>query len=290
MTKKEEYERLIDSSILFSLDREKEYSKFSKEENNLIKNIYLYLMEINRIKYEPFGLQILETAKRCIKNYDPASGRFLNFFSAAWKKNYKHAIGKEIMEEEFGGIHFSEGTIRNFRKVNDLLIKMGNEPDGSEFDKKIAETMGISVGDVAELRKLISLRTVSGETNDDDGEEYSIFDQIDSGKYVDSDVLQVESIKEILDSIEHTFDQLQDRQKPMISMLATSKISLQIGEDMEIIEFFKSKSFYDDSIYKESVSRGEQIQAKEIAVRFGVAEASISRTWKTFISKIKQKK
>lgn len=38
------------------------------------------------------------------------------------------------------------------------------------------------------------------------------------------------------------------------------------------------------------MQRGEQIQAKEIAERFRVMEASVSRTWKMFKEKIYFKK
>jgi len=53
------------------------------------------------------------------------------------------------------------------------------------------------------------------------------------------------------------------------------------------MEFAKKKSFYDETIFNESLKRGEQIQAKEIAERFGVVEASASRSWKTFKDRIK---
>ena len=48
----------------------------------------------------------------------------------------------------------------------------------------------------------------------------------------------------------------------------------------------KDFSVNDDDIFIESLQRGEQIQAKEIAGKCGVLEASTSRTWKTFKDKV----
>ena len=72
----------------------------------------------------------------------------------------------------------------------------------------------------------------------------------------------------------------------MLAMLITSKIALLANEDDKLLNFIRKKSFFDGEVFEESLKRGEQIQAKEIAKRFGVVEASASRTWKSFKEKI----
>ena len=283
---KAEYEKLIDSSILFSLNREKEPNAYKKEAFKMVEYLYCYLMAINSLKYEPYGVEIVETANHCITNYKPEAGRFLNYFTASWKQMYGHLAGKELVKETFKGIHFTEEEERNFRKYMKLAQNMGINTESIEFDEKVAEAMGISAKEISNLRNMINCKPTLGNNVSGEGEEYSLFDQIDSGKYSDEGILQFEAAKEFLDLLEITFNQLQERQKPMIALLITTKIALLVSDDEKLVEFLKQKSFYDENIYIESVKRGEQIQAKEIAKRFGVVEASISRTWKSFKDKV----
>ncbi len=284
---KEEYEKLIDSSRLFSLDKERERTAYKREALKMVEYLYRYLMGINTSKYEPYGVEIVDTAKRCIENYNPDAGRFLNYFSSAWKQRYGHLIGKELMKETFKGIHFTEDEERNFKKYMRLAQTMGLNTESSEFDERVAEAMSISVNEVEKLRNLINSKPTSGSYANEEGEEYNFIDQIDSGNYTDAGIIQYEAVKEFLGLLELTFDQLQERQKPMLAMLITSKLALIVNEDERFLEFVKTKSFFDYSIFIESLQRGEQIQAKEIAERFGVVEASVSRTWKSFREKIK---
>lgn len=287
---KDEYEKLIDASKLFFLDREKERIAYKREALKMVEYLYCYLMAINAVKYEVFAVEIVDTAKRCIENYNPEAGRFLNYFSSAWKQTYGHLVGKEIVKETFSGIHFTEEEERNFRKYMRLAQTLGINTESSEFDERVAEAMGITTSEVDSLRSLINCKPTSGNYVSDEGEEYSLIDQLDSGTYTDTGILHFETAQELLDIIEITYDQLQERQKPMLAMLITSKIAFLASEDDKLLSFIKNKSFFDEDIFEESLKRGEQIQAKEIAERFGVVEASASRTWKTFKEKIDTKR
>ena len=91
---KDKYEKLIDSSSLFTLDKEKEQTAYKREAFKMVEYLYCYLMSINKSKYEPYGVEIVDTAKRCIKNYNSETGRFLNYFASAWKQTYGHIVGK----------------------------------------------------------------------------------------------------------------------------------------------------------------------------------------------------
>ncbi len=284
---RDEYEKLIDSSPLFSLDKEKERTAYKREALKMVEYLYCYLLGVNTSKYEPYGVEIVDTAKRCIENYNPEAGRFLNYFSSAWKQTYGHLVGKELVRETFKGIHFTEDEERNFKKYMRLAQNMGINTESPEFDDRVAEAMGISAAEVENLRYMVTFKPTAGSYVNEEGEEYSLIEQMDSGIYTDAGLIQYETAREFLNLLEHTFDQLQERQKPMLAMLITSKIALLIIEDERLLEFVKSKSFFDNSIFTESLHRGEQIQAKEIAVRFGVAEASASRTWKSFREKVK---
>lgn len=287
---KDEYEKLIDASPLFSLDKEKERIAYKREALKMVEYLYCYLMATNAKKYDAYAVEIVDTAKRCIENYNPETGRFLNYFSAAWKQTYGHLIGKVLVKETFGGIHFTEEEERNFRKYMRLAQTIGINTESPEFDERVADAMGITAAEVDGLRSMINCKPAFGSYVNDEGEEYNLIDQLDSGIYADAGILHVETAKEFLDIIEITYDQLQERQKPMLAMLITSKIALMASEDDNLLEYIKRKTFFDEGVFEESLKRGEQLQAKEIAERFGVAEASASRTWKTFKEKIDSKR
>jgi len=287
---KEEIEKLIDASRLFYLDKEKERIAYRREALKMVEYLYCYLMAINAVKYEAFAVEIVDTAKRCIENYNLEAGRFLNYFSSAWKQTYGHLLGKEIIKETFGGIHFTEEEERNFRKYMRLAQTLGINTESSEFDERVADAMEITTAEVDSLRSMINCKPTSGSYINDESEEYSLIDQLDSGTYTDTGILHFETAKEFLDLIEITYDQLQERQKPMLAMLITSKIAFLASDDDKLLKFIKKKSFFDKGIFEESLKRGEQIQAKEIAKRFGVVEASASRSWKTFKDKIDTKR
>ncbi len=287
---RDKYEKLINSSLLFSLDSEKEHIAYRREALKMVEYLYCYLMAINSRKYEPYGVEIVDTAKRCIRNYDPETGCFLSYFTAAWKKAYRHLIGKELVKETFKGIHFTEEEGRNFRKYMKLAQTMEINTESSEFDERVAEAMGITPSEADNLRNMVNCKPASGSYVNNEGEEYSLIDQLDCENYADTGILQFETAKEFLNLIELTYNQLQERQKPMFAMLITSKIAFLASEDERLMEFIRQKAFFDEGIFEESLQRGEQIQAKEIAERFRVMEASVSRTWKMFKEKIYFKK
>ena len=122
-----------------------------------------------------------------------------------------------------------------------LAHSMGVNTDSPEFDVKVAEAMGISVEDVDSLRKMICARPVSGTCINEDGEEYSVIDQIDSGEYTGEEIFHRENAMELLDLLELVFDELQERQKPMIAMLITTKIAVLVNEDTGLLEYAKTK-------------------------------------------------
>ena len=287
---KDEYERLIDESNLFSINKDTQKSLYKREALKMVEYLYCYLLAVKQQQYEPYGMEIVETAKRCIENYKPESGRFLNYFTSAWKQEYGHIVGKEIIKETFGGIHFTEDEERNYRKYMKLAQSMGIDTSSTEFEQRVSEAMGISLKEMVVLKNMVNSKVMPITAISDDGEEFSLLDCIDNGEYADSELVQIEKAKELLDLIEIVFNQLQERQKPILSKLITSKVALLFSDEEDVICIIKEKSYFDDDIYNDSIKRGEPIQSKEIADLFNVSEASISRTWKTFKEKLYMKK
>lgn len=284
MSLKSDYERLIDESILFSLDKEREQSAYTRESLKMLDYLYCYLMEINRIKYEPYGVEIVETAHNCIKNYNAAHGRFLNYFVSAWTENYKHIIARERFDSEHSAMKFSENQRREYLRYKKICSKLGIDKDSPDFEQKIAESMGISMSEIRDLLLMddIKIESIDGtEDTDDDSRPR----QYDAGVNVENDFIRTDENIRFLNILETVFNGIQNRQKKMISVLITSYLSLTIDNEI-VLEVFRSKTYFDSEIYRECVQKREQISNKEIAERLGVLEASLSRAWNNFKEKV----
>lgn len=284
---KSEYERLIAESPVFMINKAQERSRYRREVLKLVEYLYGYLMLTSETKYEPYGVEIVEVANRCISNFNPDKGTFLHYFSSAWKTAYGHLVGKELVRETFQGIHFTEEQSRNYKKYMKLAQSMGMDTNAHKFDQKVAEAMGLTMGELSSLKQMVECKPVSGTILNDEGEEYSFIDQIDSGVYVDTGMLEAEKVKECLEVIQIVFHGLQDRQKPMMAKLITAKLSLLARDDTSLLKVLQKMSYFDEEIFNECVSRGMAVEAREISKLFGVAEASTSRSWKIFKQKLR---
>lgn len=284
---KAEYERLIEESPVFILDKERERSRYRREALKLVEYLYGYLMAQNKAKYEPYGVEIVEVAKRCITNFDPGSGIFLHYFNSAWKTEYGHLLGKELVREDFHGIRFTEEQSRKYRKYMRLAKTMGHDTDSDEFDQKVAVAMGLSLEEIWSLKQMVNCKPVSGTVLNDQGEEYSLIDQIDSGLYTDAGMVETEKAIEYLEVIQVVFSGLQERQKPMMAKLITARLSLLVREDPLLFKVMQSMPYFDQEIFRTCISKGIAVEAKEISKLLGVTEASTSRSWKIFKEKLR---
>lgn len=84
---KEKYEKLIQESPLFSLDKKAEPVAFRNARLKMIENIYLYLLSINKEKYEPYGVRLQKLQIICIDKYDSTRSEFLIFLIMNGRRN-----------------------------------------------------------------------------------------------------------------------------------------------------------------------------------------------------------
>ena len=142
-------------------------------------------METNQKKYEPYGVEIVETAHYCIKNYNATSGRFLNYFISAWTKNYNHIIAKERFDSEHSAMKFSENQRREYMRYKKACSKLGIDRDSPDFEQKIAECLDISLSEIRDLLLLddIKIESIDGAVDTDDDSRPK---QYNAGVSVDS--------------------------------------------------------------------------------------------------------
>ena len=280
-----EYENLIRNSILFSLNRETQAIAYKREALKMVEYLYLYLTSINEDKYSEYGLEITQTAHRCIKNYTSESGDFLNYFNAAMAKEYRKAYAIKHQAEQHGGVHIPEQDQRIIRKILKMAEAQGTYDFDDNFICKISEVTGINEKQVKEYIVSYQNSFVVNDTyTNDDGEEGSLFDYIPATDGADNELLEIESATELLEKIDIIFSKRQERQKPLLSKLLTAKIVKQLIDYPELFVVAKKTAFFNNEIYEQTLKHGNPPTAKEIGKSLGLSEQSVSRSYKVFVS------
>lgn len=280
-----EYENLIRNSILFSLDRNTQATAYKREALKLVEYLYLYLVSINADKYTEFGLEITETANRCIKNYTAEVGDFLNYFNSAIAKEYRKVCARRQLAEQHGGVHIPENDQRIIRKYIKFIEHNGAYSITDEIISTISVSTGISYEKVADcLFDYNNSFTVSNSYISDDGSEGSLFDMIPFKKTTEDELNETNQAVEFIKHIDEVFSTRQARQKTLLSKLLTAKLIEAIWNSEQLLTVARTQSFFNEEIYTDSCRRQAPITAREIASSLGLSEQSVSRTFKVFIS------
>ncbi|WP_446787119.1 hypothetical protein [Macellibacteroides fermentans] len=281
---KQRYENLISESPLFSLDKEAEPSAYKREAYKMMEYLYCYLMAVNEKGYEPYACEIMEVSIRCISNFESSKGVFLHYFNAAWKQEYSHLMGDQIIDNKIRGIRITEEEKRNIRKYIKLAESKDTGCTREELYQRIAEAMQIPIEKVQLIAALSSL-SVSGETiKSDDFKEISVWDQLSDGASIEEELSVAASIEDLLAMMDAVFTSLQNRQKPIVSDMITARIWPMISEQQS-----KSYSFISGEVLEICKKTGQAPTQRVIADKYGRDEASISRTINEFIKKLKNR-
>ena len=284
MDNREKYEQLILSSPLFSLDRERDRVAYQREVFKMVEILYLYKVACDK-RYEEYGLEIAETANTCIENYDPQNGNFVHYFNAAMKKARIRAEAQRDMQETRGGIHIASEDDRSIRAVLKYMKKNEITHPTAEQIKRIAEAQGVTEQRVRDLLRMNAESVAISDTmQNEDGEEISLFDTIASDENIEQEFISADNCRVLLESIQTAYDGCQERQKPILSAMLTVKIAAVVRQyEIPVMQF----SFVDKQILMEYIQTGTLPTQRDIAARFDKNEASISRTLKEFLGKIK---
>jgi len=284
----EKYEKLIRHSPLFSIDKQNEPNAYKSEAVKMVGYLYQYLLSINESKYIDYGLEISDTANACIKNYNPECGEFLHYFNSAMSRNYKRAYAKKTEDDVRSGLVISDDDQRMIRKILKIADEKMLDVNSDSFCEIVSSATGLTAGRVWELIQINNNAvTISEFLTDENGEELRIFETEEFATVIPSDIEEDEKVKALLDMIEETFLERQDRQKPLLSKLITARISIET--DARLLPFLKKKAYYDEDIYQRSIEWGVPVSSKEIAGEMNLFESSVSRTAKQFFELLKEK-
>lgn len=281
---KSKYEKLIRGSPLFKIDKENESAAYRRELYKMIEYLYGYLLAVNERDYEPYGSEIVEVAMRCIGSFNSSKGNFLNYFVSAWHKQYSHVLGDKLIDEKFHGLHLAEEEKRSIRKYLKLLGRIDSNMPEQEVYERISDAMRVPVKKIASIARMSNLNVSGSTILSEDGEEISLFEQISDGKIIDQQLENKDAAKELLAKIDIVFDELQERQKAMISDL----ITIRIWSVIEELLFHKSQyHFISKDIVKVFCDSGVMPTQRQIAEKYNRDEGSVSRAMKEFLKKLK---
>lgn len=278
-----QYECMIRGSVLFSLNRDTQPTAYQREALKMVELLYLYLLSVSASKYSEFGLEITQTANRCIKNYTAEKGDFLNYFNSAISRECGKTRTRTHVAEQHGGVHIPEQELRVIGRIIKLAEAQGRYEFSAELFRHVAEATSIPEKNVQEYVAAYQGSLVVGETfSTDDGEE-SFWNCVAVEWTAGETIESVESAMSALSNVNRIFLKRQERQKPLLSKLLTAKIALHLEENPALYAFAQTLDFFDEDIYRISCRRSLQISAKEIAASLGLSEQSVSRTYKAFI-------
>lgn len=289
MFTREEYENLINNSPLFEIDKESSPALYKTEERKFIDNLYLYYSNyVYRKNLD--GLVFMRTAKECIKYYDKSKGEFLHLFNSSMKRDLHIAKAKEIIEEKRRGIRVSNEDDKLIRKIIAFVNSKGLDISDLTVQQKISKALNLELSRLQELLRINDdAVSVSSTVTNDDGDEVELFDlQSSHLKNAEDRLADDSAFVSLVEKINGVFNTVQDRQKKLLSMLLTVEIIKACDEDLyKAKNVLTGKELFNKEVFDYYEQHGELPTAKQIGLRCGVSEQSLSRAYKNFKEKLK---
>ncbi len=290
MYTREEYENLINNSPLFEIDEESAPMLYQAERYNFLTHLtdyYRFYIYSNK-PLDFYSMTLILTANECIKYYNRGKGQFLHLFNTAMKRELHIAKAIEIIEEKRQGIKISKEDDKLIRKVIMFAKSKNLDIYDSATQEKISNALNI---DIAKLKEIIIINDnavgVPSTIINEDGDEIELFDlQPSKEKNAEEKIVERDSLNDRLKDIEAEYLDAQDRQKKILSMLLTTEIIKSQGLDLIKTNRF---AFFNKDILDYFEINQKLPTAKIIGELCGVSEQSISRTYKNFKIKLKQR-
>ncbi len=293
---REQYEKMINESILFQIDKEKDSALFNQEKYtlmNLLLELYRYYIYVNR-PLDNYSMELVESANECIKHYDSSIGKpFLNLFNYVMKRNMYISNAKKAMDKHRRGIVLSRDDNKSIKIIINYVESKGSDLNSQETHKQLAKVLNISVNEVQNLIRINqNAITVSSTVTNDDGEEVELYDiQSKKDDSPEDIALQLDNARQIALSIDAVYKNQQNRAgtKKLLSKLLTKDFIKSIYDLEQLKVILKGVSFVDEEIIKNHLKENSIPSAKQIASESGISEQSASRTYRNFLEKFKKK-
>ena len=179
----------------------------------------------------------------------------------------KQALLDQKLGEDIYGM-FETSLLQPYLSI---IIKNMNEADRDQIVQIIR----------TELAKLADVKVTTSNSMSDEEEE-ELWSYIAGNVNIEREFEEKEEAENILNKVDKVFQELRAKQQPIVSDVITTKIWLCL-EDSE-----QQYSFISKEVAEEWNKKGTLPTQRELARKYGRDEASISRTVRTFLEKLKR--
>lgn len=295
MYTREEFENLINNSPIFDIDKQINRELYKSEKYVLLTLLTDYYRSYIFPHYpiDEYGYTLIVTATECLKYYDSTKGKFLHLFNSSFKRDLGIERAKKIIDEHRKGINLATYDEQMIIKITSLARSRNIDICDSAAQAKIATILNISVDKVTELIYInLNAVAVASTVTNEYGDEMELADLREDKEATAEDALIArESLSELIANIDDVFKTVQERQKRLLSLLLTTEIIKAIECDLKTAdELLKACAFCNKEIFAWCTNYGNIPTSKQIGEICGVSEQSISRTYKNFKVKLKNKR
>ena len=257
---------------------------YQQETFALIEQLYLYLTLLSEKKYADKGLEVVETAHDCLQNYNEEKGLFRHYFMVAVKRRVEGE--NNASQQLWGGIVLPRQDRRNIRAIVAISNKTKIPLDSESLVETAAELLQESP---EEIRRLLAVNqvavAVSGSPFED--QETGLLDAFPSEEHLEQDILDGIRAGELFREIDLAFHDCRPGQKAVISRLLTTKILAELPDMVNRLSL-RQYGFWDAGTEQAYIAGGGTAPfARQIAAELGRNEASVSRTLREFLKRVR---
>ncbi|GHU92847.1 hypothetical protein FACS189479_02900 [Spirochaetia bacterium] len=277
----EELEKIINASLLFSIDREKDGALWQSEKMKMFEAAYwlsAYLRNASTVSHEgpkrarniKYGDIACKCVRDCIDKYNPELGKpFLNYFKAALRNEINNDPHHNFEENPGGVLIPHESDIRRVMAVQKILMKSGKYKDEASAIQFIADETGLSVNQVKKYINeslLLDAKPLPSDEKDDSAHETG-------------DEFRRDKIILVLDIIQRTFSSEKFWSSSKLTLakalLTNWQAPFLISHSLEQKDITKY-TFVDNSTLEEYRKTEEIKDDAELAEKFGYKGGSIA--------------
>lgn len=278
----EELKQEIEAMPLFRMDPEADPEEYRTLAYLLVEKLYRYACAVNRSRYEDMGLEVVETAQKCLKSYNPEAGPFLHYFMRALKRSAvkESAIQRETQRR--GGIRFPETAQLQLFQMEAVARTIGRDLE----DEAVCAAAAVSLEIPEErCRELVELNrrssVISGESREDGSD--GVMTSVSDGLSLEDLFIQQEDGTNFLRRVEENFRRCRPGQQKVLAQMLTARIA---AASPETVSQCRNAAFFDGDFYAACLRQGKIPTAREIAAGLGRREESVSRTLSRFLKSL----
>ena len=239
-----------------------------------------YLGHINGQVEEVYGghlvVQAYNKQESTIKKFEDTNQIL---FQSAWKSQFLSGLMQPIMQFVgnlgYVGVAISGGllAIRGTIGVGEIQAFIQYVRNFTQPIQQIAQVANMLQSMAAASERVFEFL---------DEEEEELWSYIAGNVNIEREFEEKEEAENILNKVDKVFQELRAKQQPIVSDVITTKIWLCL-EDSE-----QQYSFISKEVAEEWNKKGTLPTQRELARKYGRDEASISRTVRTFLEKLKR--